>query len=47
MNTSHYGQMAMRLDYHGGLAKLNEQTKKGITKRLITTWVGTEKSTAD
>ncbi len=46
-DTSHYGQMAMRLDYHGGLAKLNEQTKKGITKRLITTWVGTEKSTAD
>ena len=46
-DTSHYGQMAMRLDYHGGLAKLNEQIKKGIAKRLVFTWTGTEKPTAD
>ena len=28
-DTSHYGQMAMRLDTSGGLAKLNESTKRG------------------
>ena len=46
-DTSHYGQMAMRLDYYGGLAKLNEQIKKGISKQLNFTWVGTPKPTAD
>ncbi len=44
-DTSHYGQMAMRLDYHGGLAKLNEQIKKGTAKQLVFTWTGTEKPT--
>ena len=28
-DTSHYGQTAMRLDTHGGLAKLNDDMKKG------------------
>jgi len=28
-DTSHYGQMAMRLDTAGGLARLNESTKRG------------------
>jgi len=42
-DTSHYGQMAMRLDYHGGLASLNEQIKKGIKKAVSVTWWGTEK----
>lgn len=28
-STSHYGQTAMRLDTNGGLAKINEDTKKG------------------
>ena len=46
-DTSHYGQMAMRLDYHGGLAKLNEQIKRGEVNRLVATWVGTPKPTAD
>ncbi len=46
-DTSHYGQMAMRLDYHGGLAKLNEEIKKGISKQLVFTWTGTPKPTAD
>ena len=46
-DTSHYGQTAMRLDYHGGLGKLNEQIKKGEVKQLNFTWVGTEKPTAD
>ena len=46
-STSHYGQQAMLLDYHGGLARLNEQIKKGQAKQLIVTWVGTPKPTAD
>lgn len=46
-DTSHYGQMAMRLDYHGGLAQLNEDIKKGISKQLIFAWIGTEKPTVD
>lgn len=45
-DTSHYGQMAMRLDYRGGLAKLNEEIKNGAANILIAAWLGTEKSTA-
>ena len=43
-DTSHYGQMAMRLDWKGGLAALNEEVKKGIKKIIIGTWLGTEKT---
>lgn len=39
-DTSHYGQMAMRLDTNGGLAKLNEDTKKG-RPRVRVVWPGT------
>ncbi len=40
-STSHYGQMAMRLDFYGGLAKLDAKIKKGtITPSL--SWLGKE-----
>ena len=37
-----WGQMAMRLDTQGGLARLNEQTKKGSRRSVGVTWLGTE-----
>ena len=40
-STSHYGQMAMRLDYKGGLARLDNKLKKG-GKSPSMTWVGKE-----
>ena len=40
--TSHYGQMAMTLDWKGGLAGLNEQIKKGIKRSPSITWLGKE-----
>ena len=46
-DTSHYGQMAMRLDYHGGLAKLNEEAKKGAVNLFVGLWMGTEKPTVE
>jgi len=46
-DTSHYGQMAMRLDWHGGLASLNEQIKKGAITSVGITWLGTEEETLD
>ncbi len=45
LSTSHYGQMAMTLDYYGGLAALNERIKKGKANRIGITWLGTEKVT--
>ena len=39
-DTSHYGQTAMRLDTNGGLAKVNEDTKKG-KPRVGVSWLGT------
>mgnify|MGYP007061974533 CR=1 FL=1 len=41
LDTSHYGQTAMRLDTNGGLAGLNEDTKKG-KPRVKVSWLGTE-----
>jgi len=41
-DTSHYGQMAMRLDTAGGLAALNEQVKRGRTGTVGISWLGTE-----
>ena len=41
-DTSHYGQMAMRLDWQGGLSALNEDTKKGAGGIPGITWLGTE-----
>ncbi len=40
-DTSHYGQMAMRLDTEGGLAALNEQIKRGKKVTVTATWLGT------
>jgi len=40
-STSHYGQMAMRLDYKGGLARLDNKLKKGGSSPKMT-WVGKE-----
>lgn len=42
-DTSHYGQMAMRLDAFGGLGVLNEQIKEGSTNTVSINWLGTEK----
>jgi len=39
--TSHYGQHAMILDSTGGLAALNENTKKGKRAGVSVTWLGT------
>lgn len=39
-DNTHYGQMAMRMDTNGGLAALNEDTKKGKV-RIGATWLGT------
>jgi hypothetical protein len=44
-NTSHYGQQAMRLDFYGGLAALNEDILKGRRRRISATWLGTEDPT--
>ena len=44
-STSHYGQMAMRLDYQGGLARLDNKAKKGGKISSIS-WVGKEKDEA-
>ena len=40
LDTSHYGQTAMRLDTNGGLAKLNDDMKKG-KPRVGAAWLGT------
>ena len=39
-DSSHYGQMAMRLDTKGGLAALNAQIKKGTGQTVQMTWLG-------
>jgi len=44
-DTSHYGQMAMRLDTEGGLAALNERIKKGKKVTVSVSWLGTEDPT--
>jgi len=40
---SHYGQMAMRLDWSGALSTLNQQSKKGGAIPVSVTSLGTEK----
>lgn len=39
-NCNEWGQMAMRLDYYGGLARLNESIKKGTARTVSVTWLG-------
>lgn len=43
-NSSHYGQMAMRIDFHGGLATLDKQTLNGIVKTVGINYLGTTKT---
>ena len=43
-DTSHYGQMAMRIDTAGGLAALNETTKKGKRSGVSISWLGKTKT---
>ena len=38
--TSHYGQMAMLLDFYGGLSALNEKMKKGGGRTPSVSWLG-------
>lgn len=45
LSTSHYGQRAMLLDYHGGLASLNKQVRDGVKKTVGVVWLGTEDPT--
>ena len=47
LSTSHYGQMAMTLDTTGGLAALNEKTKRGTPLTAGITWLGTERDEDD
>lgn len=43
LKLTHYGQMAMVLDWAGGLAALNARMEKGIATTAIgLTWLGTE-----
>jgi hypothetical protein len=44
-DVTHYGQMAMRLDWSGALSKLNEQAKNGGKIIAGVTWLGTESTT--
>lgn len=46
LSTSHYGQMAMTLDFRGGLASLNEKIKNGKSSTIGFTWLGTENPNA-
>lgn len=41
-DSSHYGQMAMRIDTNGGLAQLNEQIKNGSATTYGVGWLGTD-----
>ena len=41
LDSSFYGQTAMRLDTNGGLSKLNEQSKKGSKRTVGLFYVGT------
>ena len=46
-DTSHYGQMAMRLDTAGGLANLNAASKKSGTIAVGLSWLGEEDYSAE
>ncbi len=47
LSTSHYGQMAMRLDWYGGLAALDNMMLKGGKRTVGVTWLGTESETLE
>ena len=39
-DVTHYGQMAMRVDWSGALSALNEQAKRGGKLTISATWLG-------
>ena len=41
-DSSHFGQTAMRLDWSGKLASLNNRIKKGLRSSVSLTWLGEE-----
>ncbi len=47
LSTSHYGQQAMILDYHGGLANLNQQLKNGIIRTPGVSYLGKTEAEKD
>ena len=49
LNNSHYGQIAMMLDWNGGLAAMNDAAQSGKRSSASVTWVGTpeDEATAD
>lgn len=44
LSLSRYGQQAKLLDTAGGLATLDEQTKKGTNRRVSVSWLGSPPS---
>lgn len=46
LERTRYGQMAMILDTAGGLAKLNDETKKGQARTVGVTWLGVQPAVA-
>lgn len=46
-STSHYGQMAMTIDFQGGLASLNQEIIKGKTKIASVTGLGMTRTEFD
>jgi len=47
LNVTRYGQMAMILDWYGGLAALNASTLKGGRRVVGITWLGEESETLE
>jgi hypothetical protein len=48
LNVTRYGQMAMIIDWYGGLAALNEtMIKSGGKRNIAITWLGTESETLE
>lgn len=48
LDVTRYGQMAMLLDWYGGLAALNEQMiKNGGRRNIAITWLGEESQTLE
>lgn len=46
-STSHYGQTAMRVDFKGGLANLDAQSKKGVGTAPKVTYLGKNRDEID
>ena len=46
-DNTYHGQTAMRLDFYGGLARLNDEIKKGLQKTVSVNWLGTNEEDAE